>query len=294
MSARNEHAVSPRRVSLRSPGKINLFLHVIGRRADGYHDIQTIFQFIDLCDTVEVMRTGGNRITRIDLHDHALPETDLTIRAALRLAEHAGLHGIPGTRITLTKRIPPGSGMGGGSSNAAATLIALNRLWGTNLDTRSLMRIGAGLGADVPVFIHGRACWAEGVGDRLTDCDPPENWYCLWIPSCHVSTQIVFSHPDLVRNHPKTDYQDFLRGCCRNHLEAVSRNLYAPVDAALKILSRHGAAQMNGSGSSVFLPCSSRQHAQTVLEQLPREQDVVITHSRNRIRHHMTESSDRG
>lgn len=279
----------PGRITLRAPGKINLFLHVVGRRADGYHNIQTVFQFLDLADTVEVMRTDGNRVARVDLHDYPLPKTDLTVRAALRLAEQAGLHDIPGTRITLTKRIPPGSGMGGGSSNAAATLIALNRLWGTRLDTRSLMRIGARLGADVPVFIHGRACWAEGVGDRLTDCSPPEGWYCLWIPDCPVSTQAVFSHPDLVRNHPETGYRDFLAGRCRNHLEAVSRKLYEPVDTALNVLSQYGAAQMNGSGSSVFLPCSSRERAQTVLTRLPREQDIVVTRSRNRIRRHLGE-----
>ena len=271
------------RICLRSPAKINLFLHVTGRRADGWHFIETGFQFLEVSDYLKLELTAGHQIQRVDLHEFALPDEDLTIQAAGLLADHAKLRSIPGTRINLYKHIPPGSGMGGGSSNAAATLVGLNKLWNLHLKHEELLMLGARLGADVPIFIHGKSSWARGIGDVFTPFAPSEKWYCLWVPDCHVSTAEVFQHPELVRDHPSIHFQDFVHGHYGNDLEPVTRKMYTPVDDALTTMNRHGTAQMNGSGSSVFLPCNDKNHARQIRLRLPANQNISITRSFNSI-----------
>ena len=254
---------------VRSPAKINLFLHVTGRRADGYHDLETAFQFLDFSDTIRFELETGTGISRIDDHDFSLPKNDLCIRAAHLLAEAGGLNPPPATRISLSKIIPPGSGMGGGSSNAATVLKSLNRLWNTDLDQEKLLELAAVLGADVPLFIHGKSCWATGIGDRFEEFNPQPDWYCFCIPPVEVSTEAVFNHPDLTRDHPLISAFEFYDGQAVNDLEPVARTLYPAVDHALRCLGQFGPAQLNGSGGSVFLRCPSRGHAESIKEALP-------------------------
>jgi len=264
-----------------SPAKINLFLHVTGRRSDGYHNLQTVFQFLTLHDIVEIELTESGAIERIDRHDFDLPDIDLTVRAAGLIREYTKLDNLPGVRITLTKAIPSGAGMGGGSSNAAAVLVGLNRLWGLDLDESSLLYLGSRLGADVPIFIKGSASWAEGVGDMLTDCNPPERWHVLWIPDCHVSTKDIFEHPDLNRNDRMITVQDYFQGRYGNSLEPVVRTLFKPVDDALSALNHYGKPQLNGSGCSVFLPCDSFKEAKSIRRALPVNEDIHVVRSMN-------------
>lgn len=269
------------RLRILSPAKINLFLHVLGKRSDGYHDLQTLFQFLELHDIVELELTNRNVVERIDLHDFELPKIDLTVSAANLLDRYKKSNHRSGVRITLNKTIPCGAGMGGGSSNAAAVLVGLNHLWGLHLEESVLLELGLQLGADVPLFIRGHSCWAEGVGDKLTTLAPPERWHVIWIVNCHVSTKQVFEHSGLNRNHPKVAYSDYLEGCCSNSLEPVVRDLFKPVDSALEILGQYGKAQLNGTGSSVFLPCSSYADAQLIRKKLPANENIQIMRSIN-------------
>ncbi|MXZ81606.1 MAG: 4-(cytidine 5'-diphospho)-2-C-methyl-D-erythritol kinase [Gammaproteobacteria bacterium] len=278
------------RMRIVSPAKINLFLHVVGTRPDGYHDLETLFQFLDLHDIVEIEPAPNGVVERIDLHDFDLPELDLTVRAAHLLAAHAGMGDPPGVRITLRKRVPCAGGLGGGSSNAAAVLIGLNMLWDLGLKTTDLLELGARLGADVPIFIHGFSSWAEGIGNIFTPCAPPEMWCLVWIPDCGVSTKEVFEHPDLIRDHPPVTYRDFLEGRCGNSLEPVVRKLFKPVDEALSILGQYGKAQLNGSGSSVFLPCQDRNDANRIRKLLPADRTIHVTRTLNTFTRLISES----
>jgi len=193
-----------------APAKLNLMLRIIGRRADGYHLLQSVFQFIDLADELAFRVRDDGVIRRLNDLDGVAPDDDLVVRAARLL--QAACDDNPGADITLKKRIPMGAGLGGGSSDAATTLLVLNRLWGCKLDEATLLRLGLRLGADVPVFIHGRAAWAEGVGERLTDLDLPEPAYLLVVPRCHVDTGKVFQDPELTRNSDRITIRDFLAG----------------------------------------------------------------------------------
>jgi len=261
---------------LRSPAKVNLFLHITGRYNNGFHSLETIFQFADFSDTLEFVPNRGPGVVREDKHPFSLPRDDLVIKAARLLADTAGIDSPPGTSIVLNKRIPPGSGLGGGSSNAATTLIGLNKLWKLGFSIPELVGMAATLGADVPVFIHGQTCWATGTGDRFTNFDVPPQWFCLWIPAAQVSTADIFSHPDLVRNHPPVGANDFYRGACTNDLEAVTRLLYPEVDQAMRVMSQYGEARMNGSGSSIFITCESRENAELIRRQLPDAENIVV------------------
>ncbi len=276
----------PDSLVLRSPAKINLFLHVTGKRDDGYHDLETVFQFLDFHDVLRVELTDQPGIVRIDDHPYDLPPTDLTIRAAELLAASCGLKKPSGVRITLSKVIPPGSGMGGGSSNAAATLLALNRLWGLHLTRPELQSLARQLGADVPVFIYGHSCWARGVGDVFERFEPEPQWYCICIPEVAASTQAVFQHPGLVRNHPPVSRLDFFKGRVCNDLETVSRDLYHEIEEAFAILKPYGKPRMNGSGASVFLPCESEAAARHIRDQLPDRLHGLVARGLNDIRDH--------
>lgn len=250
-----------------APAKLNLFLHVTGRRADGYHTLQTVFQFLDLADRLRFEITRDGRVTRVTPVADVPEATDLCVRAAKVLQAASGSP--LGVRISLDKRLPLGGGLGGGSSDAATTLLALNHLWQTGLSLAELARLGLQLGADVPVFIHGRASWAEGVGEQLTSLDLPETRYVVLAPPAHVSTAGVFGAPQLTRSTPAITIRDFHAGQGRNDLEPVVRELYPEVDNALKWLGKFGEARMTGSGACIFLPVESEAVGQEILAKCP-------------------------
>jgi len=259
-----------------APAKLNLFLHVVGRRADGYHLLQTLFRFIDLSDTLHFTpRTDGD-VRRVNALDGVPPEQDLCVRAARLLQQETGCK--LGVDIALEKRIPMGGGLGGGSSDAATTLLALNRLWGLGLSRQHLMRLGLSLGADVPVFIYGDNAFAEGVGEQLHPYPLPESWYVVLCPPVQVPTVQIFTHPELTRNTismtmralPKG--QDFRVGSqkgLKNDLQAVACKLYPAVAEYLAWLAKFAPALMTGSGACVFAEFTTEVEAQAVLQQLP-------------------------
>ena len=253
-----------------APAKLNLFLHIVGRRADGYHELQTCFQFIDLCDEISLeVRTDGRIRLRAGAPGVA-PEEDLCVRAARALKAAAGCS--LGADIDVVKRIPMGAGLGGGSSDAASCLLALNKLWAVGWSADELAALGLTLGADVPVFVHGRAAFAEGVGERLTPLypplAPPERNYLIIKPNVSVSTREVFQDPELTRNSPRITIHGFLKTGGRNDCEGVVRRRFPEVARALDWLSRYGEARLTGTGACVFLACEPHQ-GRDLLGRLP-------------------------
>lgn len=252
---------------LPAPAKINLFLHVIGRRPDGYHLLQTVFRFVDWCDYLRFGRTDDGSIRLLTNLDRVDAEANLAVRAARALREFTKSH--LGATIELDKRLPMGGGLGGGSSDAATTLIALNTLWGLHLSRDELMRIGLRLGADVPVFVNGRNAFAEGVGELLQPIDLNPAWYVILTPAVMVPTGLVFSDPALTRDTERTTIAAFFAGeKLANDLEPVVRRRYPEVARHLDWLVRFGAARMSGSGSSVFAEFTSESEARAVGAQL--------------------------
>ena len=242
-----------------APAKLNLFLHILGRRPDGYHELQTCFQFVDLGDEITINVRGDGRIRRVsDLPDVA-EEEDLCVRAARALQTAAGCP--LGADISVHKRIPMGGGLGGGSSDAATCLVALNHLWRLNWPLEDLAALGLKLGADVPVFVQGRAAWAEGVGERLTPLYPPlaplETNYLILKPNIGVSTAEVFQDPELTRNSAPITIHGFLESGGRNDCLGVVRRRYPEVARAFDWLSAFGSARLTGTGACVFLACES-------------------------------------
>jgi 4-diphosphocytidyl-2-C-methyl-D-erythritol kinase len=250
-----------------APAKINLFLHVIGRRADGYHLLQTVFRFIDLADSLRCEPRADGRVVLATPLPGVAPAADLTVRAAEALRQATGC--TAGVTLHLTKRLPLGGGLGGGSSDAATTLLALNRLWRTGLDSPSLQRIGLDLGADVPVFIHGRSVFAEGVGERFTDVDLPPAWYLLLMPPVAVPTAEIFRSPRLCRETPPIPAGDWRPGAGHNDLEAVACALYPEVARHLEWLRAHGDARMSGSGACCFVAFDEEHAARAAHAALP-------------------------
>ena len=249
-----------------APAKLNLFLHITGRRADGYHLLQTVFQLLDFGDDLTFRVTPDGVITR----DYDLPgvsaEADLVVRAAQALQAHCDLR--QGVTIHLNKRLPAGGGLGGGSSDAATTLVALNHLWGCGLSPAELAELGQALGADVPVFIHGHSAWAEGVGERLTPIALPEHWFVVLAPGVNVSTAEVFSHAQLIRDCPPITIRAFLTGAGQNVCQPVVCAQYPEVAAALEALSRFAPARLTGTGACVFAPFDSEQAARSAWTEL--------------------------
>ena len=251
-----------------APAKLNLFLHVTGRRPDGYHELQTVFQFLDVGDRLWFEITEQPDIRLFGGLPGIPPHEDLSERAARRLREVTGCR--RGVRIRLHKCLPAGGGLGGGSSDAATTLVALNELWGLGLDVARLAALGATLGADVPVFVGGEAAWAEGIGEKLTPLPHlDEPWYLVIDPQVSVSTAEIFSDPGLTRNGPSLTIPDFLSGAGVNHLQPVVVRRYPEVGKALDWLSKHQPARMTGSGACVFARCMDREQAESILGQLP-------------------------
>ena len=263
-----------------APAKLNLMLHVVGRRADGYHELQTVFQFLTRSDWLyfDVDDQSGVRLAG---QPAGVPgDADLCVRAATLLRKATGCTG--GVTIYNDKHLPIGGGLGGGSSDAATTLRVLNRLWGLDLPVAELARLGLALGADVPVFIHGEAAWAEGVGEILIPVTPPEAWYLVLVPPVSISTAAVFSDPGLTRDTPRTKIPDLLSGELRNDCEAVVRRSYPEVDAALDWLNRYSPARLTGTGACVFAAFDTEADAQRVAALRPASLAGFVTRGSNR------------
>jgi len=253
-----------------APAKLNLMLHIVGRRQDGYHELQTVFQLIDLCDRIEISVRGDGSITR-PLGPPGVPEADdLVVRAARALQQVSGTR--LGAEISVKKKIPLGGGLGGGSSDAATTLVALNQMWGLRYTSEQIAAFGAALGADVPVFVAGHSAWAEGIGEKLTPVRlGPDSWYLVVFPGIAVPTAAVFQAAELTRNSPPTTMRGFLETGGRNDCEAVVRARFPAVAEALDWLARHGAARLTGTGSCVFAKFSRVEDAERVAARVPDE-----------------------
>ena len=257
-------------LELLAPAKLNLFLHIVGRRSDGYHLLQSVFQLIDWCDLLTLKLIPENEVRRINPIPGVTAENDLVVRAATLLKDFSGNQ--LGVEISLKKEIPMGAGLGGGSSDAASTLIGLNTLWNLNLDQATLSRLGLKLGADVPFFIFGKNAWVEGVGEKIQEIPLPANHYLVLTPKIHVSTAQIFNAKELTRNtFPTTiaafsEMQDFLH----NDLEAVVCQQYPAVKACLDWLNQYSKARMSGSGASVFIAQKTEVEVNNILRTLPK------------------------
>jgi len=251
-----------------APAKLNLFLRIVGRRDDGYHDLQTVFRLLDWGDELRLRVRDDGAIVRTSEVPGVPAEADLVVRAARLLQLEAGV-GL-GADVAVDKRIPMGGGLGGGSSDAASTLVALNHLWGCGLDEDALAGLAHRLGADVPVFVRGRSAWAEGVGERLTPIALPRRWYVVLDPGEHVPTAALFQAPELTRNAPRATISSFASGeTAENAFEPVARARHPQVAAALDWLSRFGRARLSGSGGCVFLETASLAQARKVVRRCP-------------------------
>ena len=257
--------------SFMAPAKINLFLHITGRRADGYHTLQSVFQLLDFYDTIHLKPTQTGEIKRVNDFANVPPSEDLCVRSAIALQQVTGC--TQGVEIFVEKRIPIGGGLGGGSSDAATLLIALNHLWQINLSRKQLMQIGLTLGADVPVFIFGQNAWAEGIGEQLSTIDLLPSYYVVLTPQVHVSTKQVFANSALTRDTKPLKIADFSSGAYssvfRNDLETIVCEEFPAVASSLKWLGQYGRAKMSGSGASVFLAVNSKLKADEILAQKP-------------------------
>jgi len=254
-----------------APAKLNLFLHILGRRPDGYHQLQSCFQFVDLQDEITIRIREDGTIRRVSDVASVSEEADLCLRAARALKAASGC--ALGADIGLVKKIPIGGGLGGGSSDAATCLVALNQLWGLNLPQDRLAAIGLKLGADVPVFVYGRVAWAEGVGECLTFLTPPlapsESNYLILKPNVFVPTAAVFQDPELTRNSPPITIHGFLASGGRNDCLSVVRRRYPEVAQALDWLSSYGSARLTGTGACVFLACETLQRGREIMREKP-------------------------
>jgi 4-diphosphocytidyl-2-C-methyl-D-erythritol kinase len=266
-----------------APAKLNLFLHILGRRPDGYHELQTCFQFVDLGDEITINVRGDGRIRRVSDLPNVAEQEDLCVRAARSLQTAAGCP--LGADISVHKRIPMGGGLGGGSSDAATCLVALNHLWRLNRPLADLAALGLKMGADVPVFVQGRVAWAEGVGEHLTPLYPPlaplETNYLILKPNIGVSTAEVFQDPELTRNSAPITIHGFLKSGGRNDCLAVVRRRYPEVARAFDWLSAFGSARLTGTGACVFMACESPARGREIIRQLPPGMEAFLARGLN-------------
>lgn len=252
-----------------APAKLNLFLHITGRRDDGYHNLQTLFQFLNFGDSLRFAVRGDGQINRVTQIAGVDAADDITVRAAARLKQHTGC--LLGADISIEKRIPMGGGLGGGSSDAATTLVALNQLWELDLPQTELINLGSALGADVPIFVHGQAAWAEGIGEILQSVELPELWYVVIYPGVQVSTAELFTDPELTRDARPIKIRDYFEGGTSNVFEPLVRRRYPAVEVALKWLSEQAIkcvhpAMMTGTGSCVFTAYPDETSARRIAE----------------------------
>ncbi|MBJ9293657.1 4-(cytidine 5'-diphospho)-2-C-methyl-D-erythritol kinase [Citrobacter werkmanii] len=256
-----------------SPAKLNLFLYITGQRADGYHTLQTLFQFLDYGDEIGINLRHDGEIHLLTPVEGVAHEDNLIVRAARLLMKTASVSDrLPagsGADISIEKRLPMGGGLGGGSSNAATVLVALNHLWQCGLSVDELAAIGLTLGADVPVFVRGHAAFAEGVGEILTPVDPQEKWYLVAHPGVSIPTPVIFNDPDLPRNTPKRSINTLLKCEFGNDCEVIARKRFREVDAALSWLLEYAPSRLTGTGACVFAEFDTESRARQVLEQAP-------------------------
>lgn len=256
-----------------SPAKLNLFLYITGRRADGYHTLQTLFQFLDYGDTICLEPRSDSEIRLLTPVNGVAHEDNLIVRAARLLlktaAESGRLPAGSGVDIRIEKRLPMGGGLGGGSSNAATVLVALNHLWQCGLSLDELATLGLTLGADVPVFVRGHAAFAEGIGEILTPVEPVEKWYLVAHPGVSIPTPMIFNDPDLPRNTPKRSIETLLNCEFSNDCEVIARKRFREVDAALSWLLEYAPSRLTGTGACVFAEFDTESRARQVLEQAP-------------------------
>ena len=278
----NEPAPPPGFSRWPAPAKINLFLHIVGRRADGYHELQTCFQFLNHCDDIDIRVRSDGVIQRLQGMDIP-PESDLVVRAARLL--QAAAHVSAGADIAVHKRIPARAGLGGGCSDAATVLVALNALWRAGLSNEALQKLGLGLGADVPVFVAGHAAWAEGVGERLTFLRgaelPKERIYLIIKPNCSVSTAEVFQAPELTRNSQPITIRGFLDEGGRNDCTLTVRGRFPAVGRALDWLSTFGEARLTGTGACILLGLDTIGAAERILRVMPPDMTGFIAQGLN-------------
>ncbi|HUP90669.1 MAG TPA: 4-(cytidine 5'-diphospho)-2-C-methyl-D-erythritol kinase [Solimonas sp.] len=263
-----------------APAKLNLFLHVVGRRPDGYHLLQTVFQFLDFGDSLFFAPRGDGQVRRTAGPDQIAPHEDLVVRAAEALRGASGCN--LGADIRVDKRIPVGGGLGGGSSDAATTLVALNRLWNLGLTVDELALLGLKLGADVPVFVRGQAAWAEGLGEKLRPIEPPEPWFLVVTPPLHVSTGEIFNAPELRRDSAPITLEDFQAGRARNDCEPVTCTRHPEVAAALAWVRGLGDGRMSGTGASVFVAFEARATALAAAQKVPAPWRHLVARGLNR------------
>ncbi|KIP65354.1 kinase [Vibrio harveyi] len=262
-----------------SPAKLNLFLYINGRTENGYHELQTLFQFVDHGDELSIQANGSGEIT-ISPEIEGVPLKDNLIwKAATALQRYANCS--YGAHIDLHKILPMGGGIGGGSSNAATALVALNYLWQTHLSDDELAETGLALGADVPVFVRGFAAFAEGVGEKLSPAHPDEKWYLVVRPNVSIATADIFTHPDLTRNTPKRDLETLLNTPSVNDCEKIVRMLYPEVDKQLSWLLQYAPSRLTGTGSCVFAEFSSKAEAKAILAQLSDNVSAFVAQGRN-------------
>lgn len=263
-----------------APAKLNLMLRVLGRRDDGYHELQTVFQFLRVSDSLDFRVRPDGRVLRLTDVPGLAQGDDLIVRAARLLQQSAAVGA--GADIRVVKRLPMGGGLGGGSSDAATVLVALNRLWHCGLDQEQLARLGLALGADVPVFVHGHAAWAEGVGECFEPIDLAEPWFLVLIPPCHVSTAAVFQDPQLTRDSSRITIRAFVAGDIRNDCLPVVRKRHPEVAQALDWLGEFAEARLTGTGACVFAGFETQEAAQQVLGHLPEGMRGFVAHGMNR------------
>ncbi len=267
-----------------APAKLNLFLHITGRRPDGMHELQTIFQFLSWADRLSFQVLSEPRLEEGAALPGIEPESDLALRAARLLAERTGYRG--GVRLSVDKRLPVGAGLGGGSSDAATVLLVLNRLWGLGLSRSELTALATELGADVAAFIGGLAAWAEGVGERLTPIpEIPEPWYLvLWPGELQISTREVFADAALTRDHPPVTINDFYRGLCENDFTPVVERRHPEIAGAREWLDRYAPTpgRLSGSGACLFAACESHDQADSLRKQVPSDWEAMVARGCNR------------
>jgi 4-diphosphocytidyl-2-C-methyl-D-erythritol kinase len=264
-----------------APAKLNLFLHITSRRADGYHCLQTVFQFLDYCDVLCFNKRNDGILSCHYSNNmpNLSPEQDLIYRAAHLLQQYSGT--LLGADIQVEKKIPMGGGLGGGSSDAATTLLALNKIWQLHLPYVILAEIGLKLGADVPVFVHGTAAWAEGIGELLTPITLDEPWYLVIEPGCHVSTAEIFNAKDLTREALSVTKEEFFAGQCKNVCEEIVRCRYPPVGEALDWLNQYSLARLTGTGACLFARFDDFALANAVLVKLPSQWQGFVAQGKN-------------
>lgn len=266
-------------LTLPSPAKINLFLHINGKRDDGYHLLQTVFQFLDIHDTLEFTYNDQNTIN-LTCNDVSLQTDDnLIIRAAKLLKPLAKSNA--GVSIKLDKILPMGGGVGGGSSNAATTLLALNHMWQLDLSEQKLCELGLTLGADVPVFVKGQSVFAQGVGEVFTDITPKESWYLLAMPPCHISTASIFTHPELPRNTPTISPKLYSFETTQNDCQSIAKKLYPEVANTIDRLLEYAPTRLTGTGACVFSCFDDKQSAEKAMTYLPSGVKGTVTKGQN-------------